>query len=133
MCRTEQIVIHPEIPSDDSRRPKLWDLIKQGNSSSPSLHKFGIKNWSTPSLPRVGSFGSPSFSASTLVSPRSSPSNSPIDETFNLSEESLRKKKQGATDYFSGLPNEVKLQIFSYLPFKTIARVSLVNAITGIC
>jgi hypothetical protein len=64
---------------------------------------------------------------STLVSPKSSPSNSPIDETFNFSAGSLQKKRQVATDYFSSLPNEVKLQILSHLPFKTIARVSMVH------
>jgi hypothetical protein len=34
-------------------------------------------------------------------------------------------------DYFSSLPSEVKLQIFSYLPLKTLARVSMVHVLRG--
>ena len=112
----------------DRPKPKLWDRIKQTNSSSPSLHKVGIKNWSTRSLPRVGSFGSPSIGTSSGTSPKSTPSSSPVDETFNISEESLQPKQQVIKDYFSLLPSEVKLQILSYLPLKTIARASIVSS-----
>ena len=68
------------------------------------------------------------MSASSGTSPKSTPSCSPVDETFNISEESLQKKQQVVKDYFSLLPSEVKLQILSYLPIKTIARVSLVSS-----
>jgi hypothetical protein len=114
--------------SSDRRKPKLWDRIKDRNSSSPSLHKVGIKNWSTRSLPRFGSFGSPSIGTSRGSSSKSTPSSSPIDETFNISEESLQPEQQVIRDYFSLLPSEVKLQILSYLPLKTIARASLVSS-----
>ena len=114
--------------SSDRRKPRLWDLIKPRNSSSPSLHKVGIKNWSTRSLPRIGSFGSPSIGTSSDNSPKSTPSSSPIDETFNISEESLQMKQQVIKDYFSVLPGEVKLQILSYLPLKTVARASSVSS-----
>src|SRR5438046_181674 len=114
----EQLASESDLHSD---RPttKLWDRIKHRSSSSPSLHKVGIRNWSTRSLPRIGSFGSSSISASSGISPKSTPSCSPVDETFNISEESLQKKQHLVRDYFSLLPSEVKLQILSYLPIKT--------------
>ena len=112
----------------DRRKPKLWDRIKQANCSSPSLHKVGVKNWSTRSLPRLGSSGSRSIGTSNGTSPKSTPSGSPVDVSFNISEESLQKKQKAIQDYFSLLPSEVKLQILSYLPLKTIARASLVRS-----
>ena len=116
----------PEI-NPDRRKSKVWDVLKRRNSSSPSLHKVGIKNWSTRSLPRVGSFGSSSIGSSSGVSPKSTPSCSPVDETFNIAEEEVVLKEENVVrDYFSTLPNEVKLQILSYLPIKTVARVSMV-------
>src|SRR5271167_4645445 len=123
----ERIISQPYIPSD-GRKPNLWDRIKQGNSSSPSLHKVDIKNWSTRSLPRLGSFGSsPVSCSSSVISPKSTPSSSPVIGTLNISEESLQQKRQVINDYFSTLPNEVKLLIFSYLPITAIARVSMVQ------
>jgi len=119
-------------PSDDRsepRKPKLWDRIKLSNSSSPSLHKVGNRNWSSRSLPRLGSFGSLTLSptsASSSSTAKSSPANSPVRKDFIISQES-EVPEDVPKDYFSSLPNEVKLQIFSYLPLKTLAKVSMVR------
>src|SRR5271170_4751514 len=115
----------PDI-NPDRRKSKVWDVLKRQNSSSPSLHKIDIKNWSTRSLPRLGSFGSSSIGTASGVSQKSTPSCSPVDENFNIAEEESALKEKVVQNYFSTLPNEVKLQILSYLPIKTIARVSLV-------
>jgi len=115
-------------PSDERserRKPKLWDRIKHNNSSSPSLHNVGNKNWSSRSLPRLGSFGSLALSSSSTAN--SSPANSPVLKHFTISGESVVPEEVVLKDYFSSLPNEVKLQIFSYLPLKTLTRVSLVR------
>lgn len=115
--------------SADHSKSNIWTLMKHRNASSPSLHTIGNKNWSTRSLPRFGSFD-PSSSAtgsSTSPSQNSSPSCTPVEETFSLSiHESSPKKLRFAKDCFSSLPNEVKLQIFSYLSVKTIRRISSV-------
>ena len=119
-------------PPDDRpgpRKQKLWDRIKFNNSSSPSLHRVGNKNWSSRSLPRLGSFGSltlSSTSASSSSTAKSTPANSPILKDFIISHE-FEVPEEVVKDYFSSLPNEVKLQIFSYLPLKTLAKVSLVR------
>jgi hypothetical protein len=106
----------------------LWDRMKRKNTSSPSLHKVGIKNWSTRSLPRFGTFGSSSGSVSNGHSPKSSNASSPTSVNFAIPEECQPKKQQVVKDYFSGLPNEVKLQILSYLPVKAIAKASTVSS-----
>jgi hypothetical protein len=121
--------------SDDQsepRKPKLWDRLKHKNSSSPTLHKDGIKNWSSRSLPRLGSFGSLALSPSASSSAKPSPANSPIANTFTTSRESVVPEEVVLKDFFSGLPSEVKLQIFSYLPLKTLARVSMVRIFSAL-
>ena len=112
----------------DRRKSKVWDVLKRRNSSSPSLHKVGIKNWSTRSLPRLGSLGSSTVGTSGGVSPKSTPSCTPVDERFNIADEelTLKEEEKVVRDYFSTLPNEVKLQILSYMPIKTVARASMV-------
>jgi hypothetical protein len=112
----------------DRRKPRLWDRIKHRNSSSPSLNKVGTKNWSSRSLPRLGSFGSLALSATASSSAKSSPANSPVLNKFIISRESVViEEPLVLKDYFSTLPSEVKLQIFAYLPLKTLARVSMVH------
>jgi hypothetical protein len=115
----------------DRRKPKIWDRIKRRNSSSPSLHKMGIKNWSTRSLPRLGSFGSSSIGNRSPVSPKSSPPWTPIVEQYSIAEDVMPPEPDFVKDYFTTLPNEVKLQIFSLLPVKTIARASAVLVVTS--
>ena len=112
----------------DRRKSKVWDVLKRRNSSSPSLHKVGIKNWSTRSLPRLGSLGSSTIGTSSGVSPKSTPSCTPVDERFTIADEelTLKEEEKVVRDYFSTLPNEVKLQILSYMPIKTVARASMV-------
>ena len=115
----------------DRSKSTIWSRMKRRNASSPSLHIIGNKNWSTRSLPRFGSFGSSSSTVgtSTSLSRKSSPSYTPVEERFTLPiQVSSPRKLRFAKDYFSGLPNEVKLQIFSYLSVKTIAQISSVFA-----
>lgn len=116
----------------DGRKPKLWDRIKLKNYSSPNLHTVSVENWSTRSLPRLGSFGSPSVVASSRASSKSSPPSSPVEQGFPVSNLILSKKQPVARDYFSALPNEVKLHILLYLPLKTIARISMVVTVMTI-
>src|SRR5579859_4244245 len=114
----------------DRSKSTIWSRMKRRNASSPSLHTIGSKNWSTRSLPRFGSFGSSSSTVgtSTSLSQKSSPSYTPVEERFTLPiQVSSPKKLRFAKDYFSSLPNEVKLQIFSYLSVKTIAQISSVS------
>ena len=116
--------------ASDGRKPKLWDRIKHKNSSSPSLNKVGTKNWSSRSLPRLGSFGSLAHSPTSYSSAKSSPANSPVLNKFFISKESVVIEEPVVPkDYFSTLPSEVKLQIFAYLPLKTLARVSMVHVL----
>ena len=114
--------------STDRPKTNVWSRVKHRSASSPSLHALGTKNWSSRSLPRFGSFGSSStLGASTSPSQKSSPSRTPVEETFAVSfRDSSPKKLRYAKDHFSSLPNEVKLQIFSYLSVKTIAQISSV-------
>ena len=117
----ERLVTDPDFRSN-RRKPRLWDRIRR-NSSSPSLRRVGIKNWSTQSLPRLGSSASTSISS---TRPKSTSSGSPVEEAFAICEISLQKRDQ-IQDHFSPLPSEVKLQILSFLPIKTVARASLVQ------
>lgn len=116
----------PDVTSDH-RKSKIWNRLKRQNSSTPSLHKIGVKNWSTRSLPRFGSFGSSNIATSPHTpSPKSSSPVSPFDGTFCFPQDIEPPKPLVAKDYFSALPNEVKLQIFSHLPLKAIARAAAV-------
>jgi hypothetical protein len=120
----------PALPLDTipgRRKSVFWDRMKRKNASSPSLHRVGIKNWSTRSLPRLGSFGS--LSPGIGHSRKSSAASTPTSLTFDAPEISTPKKQRVVKDYFSGLPNEVQLQILSYLPVKTIAKASRVLSI----
>jgi hypothetical protein len=113
--------------SSDHQKTKTWNPLKRRNSSSPNLHKIGGKNWSTRSLPRFGSFGSSSIgSPSRTPSPKSSSPASPFDENFCFPQDIEPPKPIVAKDYFSTLPSEVKLHIFSHLSLKAIARASSV-------
>jgi hypothetical protein len=125
----ERLTTESDLPAD-RRKPKIWDRIKRRNSSSPSLHKMGIKNWSTRSLPRLGSLGSSSIGNRSPVSPKSSPPWTPIVEQLSIAEDVTLPESDLVKDYFTTLPNEVKLQIFSLLPVKAIARASTVLAVT---
>jgi F-box domain len=111
------------LPSN--RKSKLWDRIKRKNASSPNLHKVGIKNWSTRSLPRISSFGSSSSIGFTNGHSRKSSVATAVSGMFDVSYEQP-KKQRVVKDFFSSLPNEVKLQILSYLPVKSIAKASIV-------
>lgn len=118
--------------STDRQKSNIWTRMKRRNASFPSLHTLGNKNWSSRSLPRFGSFGS-SSTVGTLTSPsqKSSFSCTPVEETFPGSIQELSPRKlRSAKDYFSSLPNEVKLQIFSYLSVKTIAQISSVFSLS---
>jgi F-box domain len=110
----------------DRRKLRIWDRIKHKNSSSPNLQDVGVDNWSTRSLPRLGSFGSPSFGASSRASSKLSPPSTPVKRSLPVSDVILSEKQTVVRDYFSTLPNEVKLHILLYLPLKTIAMVSMV-------
>lgn len=114
--------------SADRSKSSIWSRMKRRNASSPSLHTIGDKNWSTRSLPRFGSSSS-TVGTSTSPSQKSSPSYTPVEARVTLPiQVSSPKKLRFAKDYFSSLPNEVKLQIFSYLSVKTIAQISSVLA-----
>lgn len=111
------------LPSN--RKSTLWGRIKRKNASSPNLHKVGIKNWSTRSLPRFSSFGSSSSIGITNGHSRKSSTATAVSGMYDvLCEQS--KKQRVVKDFFSTLPNEVKLQILSYLPVKEIAKSSIV-------
>jgi len=116
---------HPDV-SLDRQKTKIWNRLKRRNSSSPSLHGIGVKNWSTRSLPRFGSFGSSSVGSPRSPSAKSNSPVSPVDDAFCFPEEIEAPKPIVVKDYFSALPSEVKLRIFSLLPIKTIARASTV-------
>ena len=118
--------------STDRPKTNLWTRMKRRNASSPSLHTLGNKNWSSRSLPRFGAFGS-SSTVHTLTSPshKSSLSCTPVEEISPAPfRDTSPRKLRYAKDYFSILPNEVKLQIFSYLSVKTIAQISSVSPIS---
>ena len=120
-------IVTPHDARPNQRKPKLWERIKRRNTSSPNIHKSDIKNWSTRSLPRLGSFGSCSSGDNSSVCPNSSPTFPSVENVFDTHEASLEGKGAITRDFFSTLPNEVKLRIFTYLPVKTIARASTVK------
>ena len=111
----------------DKRKSNLWGRLKRRNSSSLNLRKLGGKNWSTRSLPLIGSFGPLNLSITSASSSKSTPFTCPVYETLTLSKECPLKKEKLIKDFFSTLPNEVKLQILSHLSIKTVARASMVT------
>lgn len=122
----ERLATDTAIPPN-RRKPKIWDRMKRRNSSSPSLQKLETKNWSSRSLPRFGSFGSSSVGRGNTDTPKLSPTWTPVVEQVSILDEVVPKKPEVKKDHFSGLPNEIKLYIFSLLPVKTIARASAVS------
>src|SRR5579859_2054477 len=118
------------LPEHQRKSSNLWDKIKRKNASSPSLHKVGFKNWSTRSLPRLGSVWSSTVGGSSGPRPKSNSIATPIEDKYCIYAEPTPKKEEVIKDYFSGLPNEVKLQILSHLPAKMIARASAVRFCT---
>jgi hypothetical protein len=120
------------LPTDSAippnrRKPKIWDRMKRRNSSSPSFQRLETRNWSSRSLPRFGSFGSASVIDANTVTPKSGPISDPVVEQVSILEQVLRNEPEVEKDHFGGLPNEVKLHIFSLLPVKTLARASAVT------
>jgi hypothetical protein len=119
------------LPTDSAippnrRKPKIWDRMKRRNSSSPSFQRLETRNWSSRSLPRFGSFGSASVIDGNTVTPKSAPISDPVVEQVSILEQVLPNEPEVDKDHFCGLPNEVKLHIFSLLPVKTLARASAV-------
>jgi len=109
------------------RKSSILDLLTRRNSSSPELDKVPNRNFSTRSLSRLGSFGASTTALPSLSpSSKSSPTVSPVESNFSVSDLSLPKEQAAPRDYFTLLPHEVQLQIVSYLPLKTIRRFSSV-------
>jgi hypothetical protein len=145
MDRGEEVEEANETAFSRRKKNKFWGHFKCRNSSSPDIQKVPTKNWSSRSLPRLGSVGSLNATA-TSPSNKPTPVASPIEETFESPEESLPDEdeslakheeslpKEGESlpkedevkDYFSTLPNEVKLRVLSFLSIKGMARASLV-------
>jgi hypothetical protein len=120
-----ELIPSPPDVQPGRRKPKLWDRVKRRNTSSPSIRGIGLKNWSTRSLPRLGS-SSFSQASSSKSSPLSSLSCFPVEGKFDESEEILPSKEVVVQDFFSTLPHEIKVRILSYLPLEAIVRASVV-------
>ena len=129
----DSLLIAQTNPRTDVGKRKIWDRLRRRNSSSPILPRIDPQNWSTRSLPRLGSFGSSSQLASARSSPKLSLECSPVLSAFNISETLFEHKPKIVKNFFSTLPSEVKLRIFGYLPIKSIARASIVFLTCPLC